>query len=93
MPVMDGFEATSTIRAFEKMESLDETNIIALTASILDDDIQRCFDSGMNDYLPKPFRKAVLVEKLEKNIAFQSSASQPSKNEKATSTVTRIHGS
>lgn len=93
MPVMDGFEATSTIRAFEKMESIEETYIIALTASILDDDIQRCFDSGMNDYLPKPFRKAVLVEKLEKNVAFQSSASQPSKNETATSTVTRIHGS
>ncbi|GAM66501.1 cheY-like receiver [Vibrio sp. JCM 19236] len=75
------------------MESIEETYIIALTASILDDDIQRCFDSGMNDYLPKPFRKAVLVEKLEKNVAFQSSASQPSKNETATSTVTRIHGS
>ncbi|GAM74454.1 cheY-like receiver [Vibrio ishigakensis] len=57
MPVMDGFEATSTIRAFEKMESLEETYIIALTASILDDDIQRCFDSGMNDYLPSHLGK------------------------------------
>lgn len=51
MPIMDGFEATTEIRKFEHEEKLHETHIIALTASILDDDIQRCFDSGMNDYL------------------------------------------
>ncbi|MGR5129026.1 ATP-binding protein [Photobacterium swingsii] len=67
MPIMDGFEATQTIRDFEQQQQLSGTHIIALTASILDDDIQRCFDSGMNDYLPKPFRREVLIEKLEKH--------------------------
>ncbi|GAL06682.1 CheY-like receiver [Photobacterium aphoticum] len=72
MPIMDGFEATTEIRKFEHEEKLHETHIIALTASILDDDIQRCFDSGMNDYLPKPFRREVLIEKLEKHAVCES---------------------
>ncbi|MGF1724031.1 ATP-binding protein [Photobacterium nomapromontoriensis] len=72
MPIMDGFEATTEIRKFEHEEKLNETHIIALTASILDDDIQRCFDSGMNDYLPKPFRREVLIEKLEKHAVCES---------------------
>ncbi|MDO6499946.1 ATP-binding protein [Photobacterium sanguinicancri] len=72
MPIMDGFEATHQIRDFERQQQLSETHIIALTASILDDDIQRCFDSGMNDYLPKPFRREVLIEKLEKHAVCES---------------------
>lgn len=72
MPIMDGFEATTEIRKFEHEENLNETHIIALTASILDDDIQRCFESGMNDYLPKPFRREVLIEKLEKHAVCES---------------------
>lgn len=68
MPVMDGYEATETIRRFEQMESLAPSYIIALTASILDDDIQHCFDVGMDDYLPKPFQKEVLDKKIEKHV-------------------------
>ncbi|QQX81328.1 response regulator [Shewanella sp. KX20019] len=66
MPVMDGFEATKAIRLFEQEEDAKRVRIIALTASILDDDIQKCFDSGMDDYLPKPFKREVLVDKLAK---------------------------
>ncbi|MGF1904204.1 ATP-binding protein [Aliivibrio salmonicida] len=66
MPVMDGFEATKAIRQLEKNEDMTLTTIIALTASILDDDIQKCFDSGMDDYLPKPFRRESLQEKIAK---------------------------
>ena len=66
MPVMDGFDATKAIRQLEKNENMTLTTIIALTASILDDDIQKCFDSGMDDYLPKPFRREVLQEKIAK---------------------------
>lgn len=66
MPIMDGFEATIAIRQLEQNESMTPTKIIALTASILDDDIQKCFDSGMDDYLPKPFRREVLQEKIAK---------------------------
>ena len=66
MPVMDGFEATEAIRQLEKNEEMVPSTIIALTASILDDDIQRCFDCGMDDYLPKPFIREVLQDKIEK---------------------------
>lgn len=66
MPIMDGFDATKAIRQLEKNENMTLTTIIALTASILDDDIQKCFDSGMDDYLPKPFRREVLQEKIAK---------------------------
>ncbi|MGR5061928.1 ATP-binding protein [Photobacterium sp. DNB22_13_2] len=66
MPILNGFEATQTIRAWEQQQTLHRSHIIALTASILDDDIQQCFDSGMDDYLPKPFKRDVLIEKLQK---------------------------
>lgn len=65
MPIMDGFTATQEIRKIEKRDKLKETPIIALTASVIDDDIKRCFDSGMNDYLPKPFKKSTFISKVE----------------------------
>ena len=68
MPVMNGFEATQSIRDWEQAQGLKKSHIIALTASILDDDIQQCFDCGMDDYLPKPFKRDVLIEKLKKKV-------------------------
>ncbi|MDV5168866.1 ATP-binding protein [Photobacterium rosenbergii] len=68
MPVMSGFEATQSIRDWEQAQGLKKSHIIALTASILDDDIQQCFDCGMDDYLPKPFKRDVLIEKLKKKV-------------------------
>ncbi len=65
MPVMDGFEATKEIRKYEKSTGLPKTPIIALTASVVDDDIQRCYDSGMDAYVPKPVRKEKLLHQLE----------------------------
>ncbi|MCV5949919.1 response regulator, partial [Escherichia coli] len=57
MPVMDGFEATQIIRQIEvKEKRASRIPIIALTASVVDDDIQKCFDVGMDDYVPKPFK-------------------------------------
>ncbi len=65
MPVMDGFQATKEIRAYEKGEGLIKTPIIALTASVIDDDIQHCFDSGMDAYVAKPVRKEKLLDQIE----------------------------
>lgn len=65
MPVMDGFEATKQIRTYEANLGLEKTPIIALTASVVDDDIQRCFDSGMDAYVPKPVRKEKLLHQIE----------------------------
>ncbi|WP_299809085.1 ATP-binding protein [uncultured Shewanella sp.] len=65
MPVMDGFTATEKIREWEHQHSLSRLPIIALTASVLDQDIQRCYQSGMDDYLAKPFKKEALLHKLK----------------------------
>ncbi|MGF1734036.1 ATP-binding protein [Photobacterium satsumensis] len=64
MPVMDGFTATQAIRELEKTTGQPSLHIIALTASVLDDDISKCYEVGMNDYVAKPFKKDSLLEKL-----------------------------
>lgn len=61
MPVMDGYEATKAIR---QLPNGKEIPIIAVTANIMNEDKQRCFDSGMNDFLTKPYRKEDLIKKL-----------------------------
>lgn len=68
MPVKDGFTATKEIRAFEKLENVKPIPIIALTASVLDEDIKKCYESGMDDYTAKPFKKDLLIEKIDKHI-------------------------
>ncbi|GAM76318.1 cheY-like receiver [Vibrio ishigakensis] len=69
MPDMDGFKATKSIRELEKERGLNtRTPIIALTASVVDDDIQTCFDVGMDDYMAKPFKIEQLKTKIEKAI-------------------------
>ena len=65
MPVMDGFTATVEIRNFEAEENIPKIPILALTASIFDEDIDNCYKSGMDDYIAKPINKALLQEKLE----------------------------
>ncbi|CAG23023.1 ATP-binding protein [Photobacterium profundum] len=66
MPIMDGFAATEAIRLWEKEQHTDRLPIIALTASVLDEDISKCYEAGMDDYVAKPFRKEHLLDKLER---------------------------
>lgn len=63
MPVMNGFDAAVEIR---KMADPKKANIpiIALTASALFDIKDRVYDSGMNDYVSKPFKPEELYEKI-----------------------------
>ena len=51
MPVMDGFEATSMIR---RDYGPDELPVIALTAEVFQEVVDKCHSHGMNDYLAKP---------------------------------------
>lgn len=65
MPIMDGFTATQEIRKFEQESGTIKVPIIALTASIFDEDIKHCYEAGMDDYLAKPIDKAAFEEKLK----------------------------
>jgi len=65
MPVMDGFDATRNIRAYENSIG-HKTPIIALTANAMKNDKQACFDSGMDDYLAKPIKIDLLTAALNK---------------------------
>jgi two-component system sensor histidine kinase/response regulator len=64
MPEMDGYEATSAIRQAE-YEGGQRIPIIALTANAMPGDRQRCIDSGMDDYLTKPFLPEELLRVLD----------------------------
>ncbi len=54
MPVMDGLEATGKIRAFEYAGSLPQIPIVCLTAHVLQSDVTKAEEAGMNDFLTKP---------------------------------------
>jgi two-component system, sensor histidine kinase len=63
MPKLDGYEVCRIIRKFtDKKKS--KIPIIALTAAATLNEIKKCFDSGMNDYLVKPFKKEELLAKI-----------------------------
>ena len=53
MPEMDGYEATREIRALDKKYAKD-IPIIAMTANVFKEDIDRCLESGMNAHIGKP---------------------------------------
>lgn len=66
MPVMDGLTATRRIRALETEQEISRTPIIALTASVLPEEIDSCFEAGMDAYLPKPYKSQQLFDTFER---------------------------
>ena len=64
MPLMDGFEATASIRHYEAELGLPAIPIIALTANAISGDREHCLERGMSDYLSKPFAQQQLYELL-----------------------------
>jgi len=64
MPIMDGFEATTRIRAMQ--EPTCSTTIIAITAHAMKDDKQKCINGGMNDYISKPVNRQELINLINK---------------------------
>lgn len=62
MPVMDGVEAARFIRSLPPPTG--ETPIIALTASVLEGDAQKCREAGMNDFVSKPVAPDTLYAAL-----------------------------
>jgi PAS domain S-box-containing protein len=67
MPEMDGFEATRQIRSLGIKEA-KTIPIMAMTANVFREDIEKCFAAGMNDHLGKPIDIDELLEKLKKHL-------------------------
>lgn len=63
MPVMGGLEATKHIR---NNRGDTKTPIFALSAGVTMSEREKCFDCGMNDFLPKPFNPEDLINALKK---------------------------
>jgi len=63
MPVMDGYEATRKIRENPEWHSLP---VIAVTANVMQGDRDDCLESGMNDYITKPYNRADLKSIIDR---------------------------
>ena len=75
MPVVDGFEFTRRLRVSEQRRSTAEhIAVIALTANSFREDVERCFEAGMDDFLSKPVRLAHLESTLVKWVSAGSGA-------------------
>jgi CheY-like chemotaxis protein len=62
MPIMNGYEATKAIRAFDNEKA--KTPIIAMTANVLKEEVDLCYQAGMNDFIGKPFDINELLQKI-----------------------------
>ncbi len=65
MPVMDGLEATKTIRSLER-EDAKEIPILAMTANAFDEDVRKCISAGMNEHLAKPLEMEKVIAVISK---------------------------
>ena len=65
MPVMDGLTATRTIRAWEQANDRPPIPIIALTASALKGDREKCLAAGCTAFLAKPIKQDVLLQAIK----------------------------
>lgn len=66
MPIMDGYEAVRTIRAWEEEQGRDATPIIALTANAFKEDVENDQAAGFTAHLTKPIRKPTLLEAIRR---------------------------
>ena len=87
MPVMDGYEATRIIRAWEQGKKEQSTPVVALTAYAYKDDIQKSYNAGCNAHVTKPVNKKKLLKTIYELTSFGHSIA-PEKN---TVSSGRIH--
>ncbi|MBD1915421.1 MULTISPECIES: ATP-binding protein [Cyanophyceae] len=74
MPVMDGYEATRQIKAQVQGQA---TAIIALTASVFDEEKSLVLSAGCDDFVRKPFQPTVIVDKLAQHLGVQFVYAEP----------------
>ncbi len=66
MPEMDGFEATRSIRSWEREHGVGRAPIIAMTAHAIAGYREQCLEQGMDDYLSKPLKKDLLLQTVRR---------------------------
>jgi two-component system, sensor histidine kinase and response regulator len=72
MPEMDGYEATELIRKFEKENiktpsgEVKRVPIIAMTANVFREDIEKCLAAGMDSHIGKPLTLEDMLDRLRK---------------------------
>ena len=64
MPLMNGYEATSIIRSLEH-RSAQTIPIVAMSANVFKEDIEKCHSCGMNDHIAKPIDINIVIEKIQ----------------------------
>ena len=62
MPIMNGYEATQKIKSLSHDKK--KTPIIAMTANVLKEEVEKCYEAGMDDFIGKPFDTEQLISKL-----------------------------
>jgi CheY-like chemotaxis protein len=65
MPVMDGINATRMIREWEERHAAGRTWVIALTASLYDDEVRQMIEAGADLEVRKPINRAALIEAVK----------------------------
>lgn len=88
MPVLDGYDATREIRKHPDPRVRDIL-VIAMTASAIRGDREKCLEAGMNNYLAKPVRAGTLKQMLESYL-HQATSSMPNLQQEANKLVDNV---
>ena len=72
MPEMNGYDATRAIRALPGSKS--RIPIVAMTANVMEAEMQRCEEAGMDAFVPKPYETAQLLAAMERALGRSSTA-------------------
>jgi CheY-like chemotaxis protein len=68
MPNMDGYEATKRLRALN-IPRAAQVPIVAMTANVFREDVEKCLKTGMNDHVGKPLDLSEIMEKLRQYLS------------------------
>jgi len=74
LPILDGFATARQIRSQEQQHSIP---ILAITASVFEQDRQSISVSGCNDWISKPFKEEVLLQKIKEHLGVEYVYQEP----------------
>ena len=77
MPLMDGYSTVTAIREWEADGGVRRVPIVAMTANVFREDVEKCLAVGMDDHLPKPLDKSKLFEKLAFYLGVKTAVDAP----------------